>query len=497
MQARILKTYLQQNAQTVYGKTYAFAAIRTYQDFARQVPIIENYDAIRSYTEGVAAGQLKVLTQAPVLFFEETSGSTAQSKWIPYTALLKEEFQRAVSVWMSDLSQRCPGVFRGRAYWSLSPVLKKGYYTSGGISVGIQDDTAYFNPVVGYLLRQIMAVSSADLLKKTDAQSFYTATLQSLLARTDLSFISVWSPNFFLQLDTFLQTHFDEILSAPKDSFVQMTSKRRDALRYFSKKGFTWQDLFPDLSQVSCWTQAQAALWLPELQNRLGTVSIEGKGLLSTEGVVSIPFGEEEEPILAYTSHFYEFRHSQTGVVCDFSGLTIGQDYEIILTTGGGLYRYATKDLVRVTAKEQELPRLRFLGRQQTVSDMVGEKLHEAQVNTAITEGVKKYALAHKGIFLYAVQQGYKAAYKVLIAYDSEQTAMDFTRDLEQHFCQNPYYRQARDLGQLLPLENVFVPPDFAEKISQSIKQEKQIRDGDFKLPLIFPPMRLFDVLGY
>lgn len=491
IQNQILTNYLKQNATTEYGQKHRFSEIQNYKDFARHIPIIENFDILRPYTEGAASGKPDVLTSEKVLFFEETSGSTSQSKLIPYTTHLKNEFQKAVAVWMCDLNKNKPACFRGRAYWSLSPALKKGYYTEGGIPVGIQDDTAYFNPFAAELLKNIMAVSSADLLKITDSKTFYLTTLQVLLAQEALSFISVWSPVFFLQLDQFLKNHFEEILNDLKTN-----KKRHQNLIYLKNKGFQWSDLFPNLTVLSCWTDAQAALWIPEVQERLGKVHIQGKGLLATEGVTTIPFGEGD-PVLAYTSHFFEFKSLKNNDIYIAENLELGHDYEVILTTGGGFYRYATRDIVTVTGYENAVPRLKFQGRQNVAVDMVGEKLHETHVNQAITEGVKNETLSHKGIFIYGIKQGHQSLYKVLICNANNPNISIFLQNLETHFCQNPYYQQARNLGQLLPLEAVFVPENFAEILTDFYKKRKHIRDGDVKLPLIYPPLTLVDILGF
>lgn len=489
VQQRCLTDYIQRNKKTEFGQQHHFGNIKNYKDFAKYVPIIEDYEVLRPYMDAIAAGKLNILTQEKTLFFESTSGSTAQSKLIPYTQTLKNEFQKAVGAWMCDLNFQNAACFSGQSYWSLSPALKKNDYTDGGISVGIQDDTAYFNPISAVLLKQIMAVSSSTLLKIEDATAFYTATLQQLLAKDELSFISVWSPVFFLQLDQFLKNNFDFILKN-----IVTSHTRSDKLIYWCKNGYQWHDLFPKLALVSCWTDAQAGLWIPEVKQRLGNVAIQGKGLLATEGVTTIPFGHGD-PVLAYTSHFFEFRNLLTSEILLLENLQIGENYEVILTTGGGLYRYATKDIVQMTGKVGACPRLKFQGRNSAIVDMVGEKLHERHVYQAIIDGLKKYPLQHKGIFLYAVKEVYQARYQVLIACENDYYINDFLKYLEKSFCQNPYYEQARQLGQLLPLEAIKLPTDFGVTLSNHYKKQKQIRDGDVKLPLLFPPLSLNDIL--
>jgi hypothetical protein len=485
VQQQCLSDYVQRNKTTVFGQQHGFKNIRNYEDFAKFVPIIEDYELFRPYVDEIAAGKSAVLIQEKTLFFESTSGSTAQSKLIPYTATLKKEFQKAVGIWMHDLNFQYESCFEGQAYWSLSPALKKSYKTEGGISVGIQDDTAYFNPFSAFLLKQIMAVPAAKLLKIEDTTRFYIETLKYLLAQEKLSFMSVWSPTFFLQMDQFLKHNFDFILKS-----ISTSRTRKEKLTFWSKNGYQWQDLFPKLALVSCWADAQAALWIPEIQQRLGNIPIQGKGLLATEGVTTIPWGNGD-PVLAYTSHFFEFRNVRTGEIIGLENLEIAENYEVILTTGGGLYRYATRDVVTMTGKIGACPRLKFQGRKGSGIDMVGEKLHETHVNQAITDSLKKYPIVHKGIFLYGVRAEYQAHYQVLIAWESDAYMEDFLKGLENHFCQNPYYQQARNLGQLGALELVKMPKDFSRTLLAHYKAQKQIRDGDVKLPLMFPPLSL------
>jgi hypothetical protein len=67
----------------------------------------------------------------------------------------------------------------------------------------------------------------------------------------------------------------------------------------------------------------------------------------------------------------------------------VGQAYTVVVTTGGGFYRYALHDIVEVTGRLGRAPCLRFVGKTDLVSDQFGEKLNErfvAQVSQAIFE---------------------------------------------------------------------------------------------------------------
>ena len=87
---------------------------------------------------------------------EPTSGSTAATKYIPYTAGLKAEFQRAIAPWIVDVYRHYPRLLRGQAYWSVTPVMHDNQYTPGGMPIGFEDDSEYFGPLQRYLIQSLM-----------------------------------------------------------------------------------------------------------------------------------------------------------------------------------------------------------------------------------------------------------------------------------------------------------------------------------------------------
>src|SRR5690606_36641210 len=99
--------------------------------------------------------------------------------------------------------------------------------------------------------------------------------------------------------------------------------------------------------------------------------------LLATAAVVTIPY-ETMKPV-AITSHFFEFRDHR-GDIRRAHELEHGHMYEVIVTNGAGLWRYALGDMVECDGHLADTPSLRFLGRKGNVSDLRGEKLSEAFV---------------------------------------------------------------------------------------------------------------------
>jgi hypothetical protein len=452
-----LQRYLQRNADCDFGRKHRFSWLRSYEEFAAAVPL-GDYRDFEPWIERIAAGEKKVLTAEPVIGVEETSGSSGATKWIPFTDSLRREFEGAVGVWLRDMARHCPEAVGGRAYWSISPPLKLRGKTNGGLPIGVGSDLGYFSDESAKLLMPLMAVSP-DICNDYCADSFWQKTVDALLGCPDLALISVWSPSFFLTLD-------------------------REVRERTGDDDFVWSHRWPNLAMLSCWTDAQSAMWLPMVRERLGQVPIQGKGLLSTEGVVSIPLSTQaSDPMLALDAHFFEFRERHTDTIALAHELQSGQEYEVILTTGGGLYRYVTGDLVLVGDNFS----LRFAGRAGSSSDMVGEKLDDAQVTAALA-GVAG------GLFVAAMCDDSAAGYRVFVSEFADADAV--AAGVEAQLNENAYYQQAIELGQLRPLEAQTISAWGLSELVEQLARRQNARLGDVKLPSLFRTGELEGLLG-
>src|SRR6185295_1460679 len=101
--AERLATYLANNRDTEYGQRHGFGSISSAASTAaviaayqQRVPLTV-YDDYLPEIERLKAGQTAVLTREPVERFELSSGSTAGSKLIPYTATLRAELRRGLA----------------------------------------------------------------------------------------------------------------------------------------------------------------------------------------------------------------------------------------------------------------------------------------------------------------------------------------------------------------------------------------------------------------
>jgi hypothetical protein len=199
---------------------------------------------------------------------------------------------------------------------------------------------------------------------------------------------------------------------------------------------------------------------------------VQAKGLIATEAFVTLPFSGQYP--LAIRSHFFEFIDS-AGNVFPVEALHEGEEYEVVVTTGGGLWRHRLRDRVLVTGWMAKTPSLKFLDRAGNVSDRFGEKLSEPFVAEVLREMFR-----------------FETPHFALLAPDEDETGCRYTlyvegaahphwaAMLDQALRRNPNYAYCRDLGQLLPVR-VFTISGRSFEIFATRQAAHGARLGDIK----------------
>jgi len=470
-QWNILKKYLENNNNTIYGKKHSFTTINTIDDFQKQVPII-NYEDIEEYIQTIGNNNNNILSKYKTRFFEETSGSGRVSKIIPYNRPLKDEFNAAIAPWIWGIYKDYPKVFKGKSYWSISPPMKPNWKTKGGLKVGIEDDSEYLN-YFGKLLHKHLILN--PIQKKQpfyDADAFYINTLKCMIAEKKMGFISVWSPSFILQLDKILRKYWVNIV--PESLNITPDAK--------------WSKLFPSLKLVSCWLHASSSQFNEELENILGNISIQPKGLLSTEGVVSIPIDNKNDPVLAVTSHFYEFECQRSKKIYLTSELIKKEQYEVIMSTGNGFMRYRTNDIIQVSGFIQKTPTIVFKGRKNRTSDLVGEKLTEIMCIEILNSIDSDLKIEMMGAYFHpSKNENNQLHYTLNIVTESHSLNKTIILEfVEKLLYENPYYSQAISAQQLEKLKVIYISYESYLKTMNEYFMKKKIKSGNQKPPVLF-----------
>jgi hypothetical protein len=208
--------------------------------------------------------------------------------------------------------------------------------------------------------------------------------------------------------------------------------------------------------------------------------------LLATEGVVSIPMFGYSHPLAAITSHYLEFLPAgESSGTCDVGSLDMGATYEVVMTTGGGFYRYRLRDLVRVEGFVGRTPMLSFQGRNDRASDLAGEKLTPALVERALAAAMD--ATGVRPPFAMIAPSVEPTAHYCLFADASPEQAEQLGAALERELNAAHHYALCRALDQLDSLRAVAVRD--GERSYERACVERGQRAGSIKPPALEPTL--------
>lgn len=275
----------------------------------------------------------------------------------------------------------------------------------------------------------------------------------------------------------------------------------RDRLRYLRRFGAQAPEdlgeLWPKLAVISGWGDGASSTLVPAIRAAAPGVPFQPKGLIATEGIFSLPLGMVASGITRRNIAHSHIAHSDivdSGIVdsdiadsdtlnsitagrtnvwgavpairshvmelLDERGASrlvneaeVGSTYSLVITTQGGLYRYRIGDLVRIDRIVDGNPVISFVGREGRVSDLVGEKIDESAVETAIAGALSVLGIAPRAAILSPVQAIPTSWYTLLIDVDSPDELLDrLAAEVDQTLARGFHYGHARRHRQLGPI---------------------------------------------
>ena len=404
-EAKLLKL-IQKNSASQFGRDHNFASIKSVADYQRAVPI-RDYEEFRPYIEKATAGEKKILTVENPLMFATTSGTTAQPKYIPITPGYMDEFRIASVASGYHVYRSFPQVEEGVALSVVSPAVEG--HTEAGIPYGAISGQLfhkepywvkkYISPVPYevFLIRdyEVRYYTLLRLALVLPLSCFYTlnpSTISLLLRR-----LKQYAPALIEDVRKGTISPPGELPAAAAKAVSQFLGadlKRADFLNNLLKEGqFVAHKIWPTLELVTCWTKAAAAFYLADFPEQFGNIPVCDITYGASEGRGTVFMGPGKQ-MLALQSHFFEFiPESEMGsanpTVLLADQLEVGQNYFILFSTSGGLYRYNINDVLVVTGFHNRTPMLEFQYKGGNVSSFTGEKITELQVTASVVRAAK------------------------------------------------------------------------------------------------------------
>ena len=572
-QVKILLEILKTNKNTEYLKIFETGSQilnaenekELIEKFQNKIPIV-NYEDIKEFVEKEKSGESNVLLSDKIKLFELTSGSTSDVKYIPYTEKFLKSYMNGVFAWIYNLYQNNKRLFFGSSYWSVSPILKREAVTSGGIRVGIEDDTSYFDKVSAFFLNKLFTVPK-EIKNIQNMEDFLLITAVFLLLSENLAMISVWSPSFLMILLDFIEKNHKVICQIVKSEdlgteffadknlgnkkYFQIIQKKyrklwkknrsKFLINYFEKyeknilsKNDKTQNLeiteknneneimaenknletksgnkivenFVDysviwekLSLVSCWADSDSYEIFIKLKEKLNpnkkniNLKFQGKGLMSTECIVSFPLENVENgSVAAYNSFFYEFIQVSGDELENSSPklldeLELGERYCVVVTTNAGLYRYNTNDIVEVTGFYHKIPIVKFVGRINNFSDIVGEKLKNSFVEKQVLTTLEENNIKSEFLLFAPVRnETGEIFYTLFLEIKKDGRKFNWKQienEINSSLCKAFHYEYAYKLGQLRKVRVFLIEKDGLKTYTAEKSKKQKIGDIKYRL---------------
>ncbi len=404
VQLELLKRLLAENAETAFGRRHSFAKIRGWQDFRAAVPV-QTYEELREYVDAQAADGSPCLTAARPIGYARTSGTAGVAKDIPVTASCRAQ-GRYAQLQTALTLHRHTGFFDGQVV-ALGGGAAEGQRVGG--TYGAASGQAYHDLPV-WLRRRFVVPPAVFEIADYDLK-YYTVVLLAL-ASGDVTGLATANPSSLVRLRDVANEHRTTLAAdlrgepsaylralAPELAATVRTRLRSTdvgrAVRVLEAPKISVVDLWPKLAAVLTWTGGSCGVALHGLSRELpeGCRVVE-LGYRASEVVGTVPLdasGGGGLPLLRHSVfEFVERDDWEAGKerFVTLAELTEGSQYYVFVTTAAGLYRYDMNDIVEVTGRVAQTPKLAFVQKGKGVTNIAGEKLSEGDVIAAAKTGL-------------------------------------------------------------------------------------------------------------
>lgn len=473
-QAALLQSILKRNADTVFGRKHDFLNISSYGEYSNAVGVNE-YEALRDYIEKQEAEKRPYLYPGQPVMYAQTSGSSGKPKYIPILEHMLSRYRKSQSVVAYAIYRAIPGAYSGKVLAIVSPAVE------GALETGTP-----FGSMSGLIYKSMPKVMRSkyvvppEVFELEDYEQKYYLIAKHALAEKNVTIIATANPSTLMKIEKIMNERPEELLAEIRAYDAHRADELAKALAH--KGAFVFSDIWPNLKAVVTWKGGSCGVLLPSVQKQLSeTTTLVEMGYLSSEfrgGITVDPLRDRE--ILTLHENFYEFVEKEDWQNARASfllldQLEVGKQYYIFVTTQGGLYRYNINDIVEVTGWYNKTPTIRFVQKGKGVTNLTGEKLHEAQLINAM--GLLQQESGSEIGFFIMLGCPESLTYTLFIEHDAFETS-----SVETHLnTLNMEFHDKRKSGRLKPTQIVFVKDGTGKAYEQHCLKDGK-REGQFKL---------------
>ncbi|KAJ4729863.1 jasmonic acid-amido synthetase JAR1-like [Melia azedarach] len=438
VQRETLRRILQQNSQVEYlkkllgdTKIEGMDACALESLYTSLVPLASHAD-LEPYIRRIADGDTApLLTQQPITTLSLSSGTTeGRQKYVPFTRHSSQTTLQIFTLAAAYRSRVYPIREGGRILEFIYS--SKQFKTKGDLTVGTA--TTHYYASEEFKIKQEKTksftcspeevISGGDYKQSTychlllglffcDEVEFITSTFAYSIVQAFTAFEELWKDICLDIREGNLSSRITlsrmrksvlEIIS-PKPylaSQIESTCKKLESLEWFGLIPKLW----PNAKYVYSIMTGSMQPYLKKLRRYAGDLPLVSADYGSTESWIGVNVDPSLPPekvtfaVIPTFSYFefipiYRRKQGSTSPIDDFiedkpvplSQVKLGQEYELVLTTFTGLYRYRLGDVVEVSGFHKGTPKLNFICRRKLILTVNIDKNTEKDLQLVVERG--------------------------------------------------------------------------------------------------------------
>jgi len=357
-QQKVFQELVASAKETQFGKDHNFRTIKTFQEFAKQVPV-RDYEQLKPYVDRVVKGEENILWKGKPLYFAKTSGTTSGAKYIPLTKeSMPFHIQAARNAILSYIHEtgKADFVDGKMIFLQGSPVLEE----KNGIQLGrLSGIVAHFIPK--YLQKNRMPSWETNCIE--DWETKVNAIVEETI-NEDMSVIS--------GIPSWVQMYFEKL----KEKANKPVGEIFKNFNLFIYGGVNFEP------------------YRAKFENLLGRKVDSIELFPASEGFFAYQDSQKEKGMLLLLNSgiFYEFIKADAFYTENPKRLTIGEvelgvNYVLIISTNAGLWAYNIGDTVQFTSLKPY--RVIVSGRIKHFISAFGEHVIAKEVEGALQEAME------------------------------------------------------------------------------------------------------------
>ncbi|XP_065876579.1 probable indole-3-acetic acid-amido synthetase GH3.1 isoform X2 [Euphorbia lathyris] len=422
VQEKILAEILIRNSGVEYLKRFNLDGATDRDTFKSKLPVV-TYEDLQPDIQRIANGdRSKIFSSHPISEFLTSSGTSAgERKLMPTIADELDRRQLLYSLLMPVMNLYVPGLEKGKGLYFL--FIKAETKTPGGL-VARPVLTSYYKsehfknrPFDPY---NVYTSPNETILCTDSFQSMYSQMLCGLIMREEVLRVGAVFASGLLRAIRFLQLNWNQLVldistgtlnpkltdSAIRDSISKLLKPNPELANFITKQcsDENWEGIitriWPNTKYLDVIVTGAMAQYIPTLEYYSGGLPMACTMYASSECYFGLNLNPMCKPsdvcytIMPNMAYFEFLPHDPSSAhalsrdspprLVDLADLEIGKEYELVITTYAGLYRYRVGDILLVVGFHNSAPKFKFVRRKNVLLSIDADKTDESELQKAI-----------------------------------------------------------------------------------------------------------------